>query len=571
MFESLIRKARQVAGDPVLRQWLVRRLTGGVAGPGPFTAHRPPYLEEFGTTKTEPAGAGAFHPLAAVAPVGPIELPLAGTLLKLNPGDEEEVFRRSYDDNETLLALHRFAWVPLVEGSGVTASWVQALWDAWRKIHGVPDKGWAWHPYTATERAINLLDLAERKGLPEPVDETAALLALHASAIFENLEYYGDHNTSNHLSNNGRGLYRLGLALGLEWAAEAGARILQEEARRIFLGSGVLREGSSHYHLLIARNYADAWLAARAHGRAEEESLRDITVRALAVIPWLILPGGLPLVGDVSPDCPPEYLLGLAGAEIGWVAGLPLDLKAALLSLIAEVRPTDQEGLLSDGWLRLGHGPWTGLWHLAPGGWPQVPGHGHQDTGGFELHYQDLPVFVDPGRGTYGETGEAALYRSGGVHNTITVGDADPYPANKPYYHDDFRQAVTGPSPELSGGGDEVVLDHQGFQRIKDVGRLRRQWRFTENAMVLSDELAGKGRHRVTRRFVTPLEAEAGSSGIVLRQGGRTFHLHAPDAAATVRPMTLWRAYGKGRPGHLIAFEVDAALPWSGEVRIKVL
>ncbi len=313
MFSNFLRKARQVTADPVLRQWLWRRVAGGVAGPGPFTAHRPPYLEGFGAARTEPADAGVFHPLAALPPVGPIELPLAGTLLKLNPGDESGVFDRPYKDIETLLALHRFSWVPMVEGSGVTASWVQALWDVWRGGFGVPGKSWAWHPYTAAERAINILDLAETKGLPEPVEETAALLAVHAETIFKNLEYFGEHNTSNHLANNGRGLYRLGLALGIDWAADAGAKILEQEAKRILMPSGVLREGSSHYHLLITRNYADAWLAARAFGRPEEDALRDWAVKALAVIPWLILPGGMPLIGDVSPDCPPEHLLSLAG------------------------------------------------------------------------------------------------------------------------------------------------------------------------------------------------------------------------------------------------------------------
>ncbi len=511
--------------------------------------------------------------------MGPIELPLAGTLLKLNPGDESGIFNRPYDDIETLLALHRFAWVPLVEGSGVTASWVQALWDAWRKTHGVPGKDWAWHPYTATERAVNLLDLAEKKGLPEPLDETAALLALHASVIFERLEYYGDHNTSNHLANNGRGLYRLGLALGLEWAAEAGARILRDEAKRIFLSSGVLREGSSHYHLLIARNYADAWLAARAHGRAEEEELRDITAQALAIVPWLILPGGLPLIGDISPDCPPEYLIGLVGTETGWVAGLPKDARGALLALIDDTPPAPADDLCANGWLRFGHGPWSGLWHAAPDGFSQAPGHGHQDTGGFELHFEDLPVFVDPGRGGYGEDDAAAHYRSAFVHNTLSVDGAEPYPVNKPYYDDAFRQAMTGPKPGLSGGGDEVILSHNGFRRIKGIGGLNRQWRFTEKTMILTDRLKGpenhqgshQGTHRIIRRFLTPLDTEPGAGGVVLRGANKTFHLHSPDAAATVAPATLWHAYGGGHPGFIIEFAADAPLPWSGEVRLEVL
>ena len=44
MTQTFFRKARQVADDPVLRKWLLRRLLGGVSSPPAFTAHRPPYL-----------------------------------------------------------------------------------------------------------------------------------------------------------------------------------------------------------------------------------------------------------------------------------------------------------------------------------------------------------------------------------------------------------------------------------------------------------------------------------------------------------------------------------------------
>jgi hypothetical protein len=580
MFTSLARKTRQVAADPVLRKWLVRRLTGGAASPSPFAAHRPPYLNGVpgpDSQDTQPqAPPEAFEPLGTKTPAEPpvesIELPLPGLTLRLEPGAEKDVFTRSYGDMETLLALHRFAWVPLLETFDANAAaWTQALWDVWRRSFSRPGKDWAWHPYTAAERAINLLDLARIHGLPGPVDETVSLLADHATEIHRRLEYFGDHDTSNHLSNNGRGLFRIGLALGLNWAARAGAEILDREAARIFMPSGVLREGSSHYHLLVARNYADAWLAALRHGRPEEEAFLIITRKALAVVPWLILPGGMPLVGDISPDCPPEHLLGLAGLESGWVAGLGDDDRAAILAQIEKTRPADNEELAQDGWLRFSRGPWSGLWHTAPGGWPQAPGHGHQDTGGFELHFDGTPVFVDPGRGAYGEDGEAAHYRSSLVHNTVTVDGTDPYPNNKPYYDDAFRRDIAGPAPELNGGGDEVVLGHHGFGRFKGLGSLRRQWRFTNDAMTLTDTLEGDGRHLVTRRFATPLEAEAGAGGVVLKGGGRTFHLNSPDASAAVREITLWRAYGSGRLGSLIEFTTEAQLPWTGEIRLEVL
>ena len=182
-----------------------------------------------------------------------------------------------------------------------------------------------------------------------------------------------------------------------------------------------------------------------------------------------------------------------------------------------------------------------------------------------------MPVFVDPGRGAYGETGAAAHYRSAHAHNTVTVDGAGAYPVNKPYYDDGFRREVGGTNPELRGGGDEVVLRHGGFQRLKGVGALTRQWRFIKNTMTLTDRLEGQGTHRITRRFLTPLKTEPGAGGVVLRGAKGTFHLHSPDATATAAPTTLWHAYGAGHPGSVIEFTADASLPWSGEVRLEML
>ena len=123
----------------------------------------------------------------------------------------------------------------------------------------------------------------------------------------------------------------------------------------------------------------------------------------------------------------------------------------------------------------------------------------------------------------------------------------------------------------MNGDGNKVTIRHQGFKRLDGGGGLRRRWRFTEKGMVLTDDLEGGGRHRVTRRFLTPLEAEPGAGGIVLTGGRRTFHLDAPDSSATVTETMLWRAYGDGRPGRVIEYAEDASLPWSGEIRLTVI
>ncbi len=574
---DFIRKARQVLTDPVLRQWLVGRVAGRWPGAPTFTPHIPPYLEGVPPLTAEaPDESGHLGELSADPPSSPIELPLAGETVCVEPGGEGELFRRRFDDTETLLALHRFAWLPVI-GDGAEAAhvreWVGALWAAWRKIHGTPGENWAWHPYTAAERAVNILAFARRHGLPGPKAETIAILAAHAPAIAARLEYFGDHHTSNHLANNGRGLSLLGLELGLPRCAQMGARILIEEAGRIFLPSGVLGEGSSHYHLLLARTYADAWLAARRHRRPEAERLAGITARALAVIPHLTLPGGLPLIGDISPDCPPEFLACLAPGTAtgnGWVAGLDDEDKNAFVALRDNAPTADNPSMAADGWLRAEFGPWTGLWHATPRGWAPMPGHGHQDTGGFEIHFGAEPVFIDIGRGDYGETGIAVYDRSAQAHNTLLVDGLDPYPPNRPYYDDGFRHQVTGPPPHLGGDRDGVTLRHSGYSRLADVGAVERHWTFSDGALSILDRVEGTGQHRIERLLHTPHPVHRTVGGLVI-QGAETAYRITADGPLSTGPATRWRAYGVGDGATVIRIHNQAQLPFQAVLKVEAL
>ena len=545
MFAPIIRKATQVIGDPVLRRWLVGRALGQFPGEPSFTAHHPPYLQDRlplaaeRPTPPKEFRAGDFGP-----PATAIELPLPGLDLRLEPGDQDVLFNRSFADTETLLAAHRFAWIPVM-GAAIDPAWVGAIWNAWRARHATPDDSWAWHPYTAAERAINILRFAHTHGLPGPADEAIEILARHAPAITDRLEYFGDHHTSNHLANNGLGLFLLGLWLGLPGTAELGGRILIEEAARIFRPSGMLREGSSHYHLLLAKKYTQVATEAEAHGRDEAPALRAVADRAAAAAAVLMLPGGLPLIGDISPDYPPEKLLeGLTAPTLKPV-GDPVD----------------------DGWLRLDKGSWSGLWHVSPQGWRQMPGHGHEDCGGFELHYDGAPLFVDPGRGSYGESGDFDC--SGPAHNTLLVDGEDPYPPNRPYYDDRFRRRVCGEGPELARTETGVRVAHHGYSRLRGAGAVVRQWSFGDRTLSISDAIDGDGTHAVSRLLVTPLAAELTGDSVILRSSNGDFRVTSPGIYPTLTPITRWTAYGRGEPATLIEFKTKTPLPWRGDIRVE--
>lgn len=569
MINKLLRQSNQLLKDPVLRKWLWGRAFGRYPAAPDFTPHRPDYLNALpDVVLKQPKPPHHFNALPSGAPYNAASLPLPGKTIDLHPHKDLTVFHDSYDDIETLLALHRFAWLPILDDT-IEPRWVNALWQAWLTHFKEPDDSWAWHPYTAAERVINILDYARRFGLPGEQQETLTALAQHGPAIAERLEYLGETNTSNHLSNNGRGLYRLGLALGLSDCIGRGADILLKEAARIFMPSGVLREGSSHYHLLLTRNYADAWLAARENKRAEERPLRDIVKRALSVISHLSLPGRFPLVGDISPDCSPQFLSGFHGADTGWLKQQTVDSQQALNTLITETTPASLDDLIRDGWLRFDNGLWSGLWYVSPGGWAPMPSHAHQDIGSFELHYKTDPIFIDLGRGAYGETGDAVFYRSGEAHNSILLQHQDPYPPNKPYYNDVFRQDVCGEPPLLHATDDRVELIHYGYSRRRGIKAAERSWQFDQNSFQLTDKVTGSRRVNITRMLHTQLPVQQTENGIKLSGQSADYMIEA-DAPVMIKTITAWQEYGLGTPATSLIYESRNSLPCELQLKIKV-
>lgn len=569
---GIARKVRQIVDDPVLRRWMLRSMFRSNSGVSIHAARTPPYLASSACEpERRPFTAGPASPSGRV-PGAPVDLWLPGRPISLQPDDPGRLFDVGHDDTERMLAVHRFAWLPVMEHR-IDAHWVARLWSEWRKRFSAASSGWAWHPYTAAERAINILNFAQRVGLPGD-DEAATqeLLARHGDAILNNLEYFGDSNTSNHLANNGRGLYAIGLSLGLEKFSANGANILVNEAKRIFLPSGVLREASSHYHMLLTRTYADAWLLARRFGRREAAELEGILRRAVGVVPHLMLPGGMPRIGDVSPDCPVDHLAGLvplAEQKRGWLSLLSEADYAAFTGLRDSAPRAESSKLTVDGWTRVVHGPWSALWYLPSDGWTPFPGHGHEDQGGFELHFADEPVFRDLGRRSYGASGQADVQASS--HNVLIINDQPPSPPNRPYYDRRFREEIIPRPSTLTHAADRVRLRHHGYERLGDVGALVREWVFSERNLCLVDCVEGRGRQRMTRYLHTTLPVEHSSAGILMLKGrAATYRLEVPDGALRLEDSRYWPDYGCGVPATSISIDLTAALPWESRLSITV-
>ena len=569
MGKNLSRKLIQIKRDPILRRWIYGRLIGRYPGEPVYKRHVPPYLEDLlSNSESHFSGAYNFPIIDSTGVFESVVVPLAGQTFVLSPDEPEAVFLTQFEDLETYLSAQRFAWLPLVP-EAVNGAWVQKLWAIWSDQNTQPDTSWNWHPYTVAERAINILFWSCRYGLPEPRQKTFELIEIHGHHILENLEFYGDHHTSNHLSNNGRGLFIIGLYLGLEKFIRIGSSILINEAERIFLGSGILREGSSHYHLLLTKNYLTAWLHAEKFNREEKSQLKQIAKNCLSVIPHLHIENHLPLIGDISPDCPPSYLVGLQMGTSKWSNTLEHNDKKKLTELERTIKPLESIILKHDGWLRYSFGGWQGLWHVAPNGWSYMPGHGHQDCASFELHFKGQALFIDPGRGNYDNRLENEVYRSGKTHNSILVDGLDPYAPNKPYYNNKFRVEQGGSMPILHTQDNRVEVCHGGYCRLRGVNNVTRQWEFGNEKFHVTDIVNGIGRHIITQRLITSLKVWQKSDYFILEGNQRKFKVWFSSGRAELQTITNWSEYGTGTPVTKILNTTRSQLPFKSQITVE--
>ena len=559
---SLIRKFRRLYEDPVLRQWFY----GWLLGKWKFTPIykiSPDYLVDTDLYEDLPGNADLFQERFYEKPVKAQTFEFAGEAHKLDPDLYKQIDETLFIDIESKLAFHRFSWVAEA-GKKLDPDWVVALWVLWVKKYSKAFSSQAWHPYTVSERLINILQFSGRFGIPEPKDETIKLLLQHGRNIYQNLEYFGEIHTGNHLANNGRGLYLGGLMLGITSWVDIGCKILLEEARRIFSESGELREGSVHYHLLASRWYVECWLAAKKYGRKEELCFERVASSVLSVLPIFNMPAGLPLIGDISPDCSPSYLLCLLdGTKSGWLAELAPDQQKALSELKKNIDRNNPKTYRLNNWRRTDVGSWAAIWHSTLDGWQPLPGHGHQDFGSFELHYDKISVFIDLGRRSYGVTGESDKHAQS--HNILTIDGIPPYPENKPYYSEEFRKIVTGSGPIWRGNFDNINVETRCFSRIKGIGVWQRRWQFSDTEVTIFDTIEGNGRHKILRYFHT-------NHSVRNCDGDVTFGPFKVSGSGkpVLETTKYWKSYGKSEDAMTIIFSDVVSLPSSLSLTVSL-
>jgi len=365
-----------------------------------------------------------------------IEVTLAGAKRQLC---SENLWNLEHNDIEELYALHRFGWllVVFVEGQ---LSWKEGFQYIikWNVDHNIPGYGNGWDSYSISERLSNwIIFLSVRDTRDGKFEDKVLDKWIYNQAVYliQNLEFRGPA-TNNHIVNNGRALYLAGLYVNIEEFKQTGQELLLVGIEHLFSPSGFLREGSSHYHILLTRTYLEVIIFAQ---RFKDTSFEQILIKRVEKL-WeaacfFLEEQPFPVFGDISPDFLTTFHLEIVKVggslfkrpyvstkvtKVGWHKFFP----DVLAEEPAHEKPKKGYVSYNDaGYIRFRNERITFYAYVNPLGYVPAWSHGHADLGGFIFYLDGHRILIGAGRYRYIKNSENDYWISAKSHNSITVGN----------------------------------------------------------------------------------------------------------------------------------------------------
>ena len=419
-------------------------------------------------------------------------------------------------------------------------NWASSLEVAFRAISWV----WALH-FLRESPALT----------PELYRRMLVFLDLHGRHIERYLSTYFSPNT--HLTGEALGLYVLGQCVPTLAAAgrfrRTGRRVLVDQLSRQVRSDGVYVEQSPYYQ----RYTLDFYLLVLALAERCGDPLRpDITARLSAAaehLMYLMRPdrrwpligdddGGqmLPLRGRAANDYRPTLALAAATFERGDLAACAGAAPEELLWILGKEGlarfdetmpeyPAPPSAAFPEGGFYVMRNDWSAESDYAvidagDHGFLNA-GHAHADALGIELSLAGVPLFVDPGTGSYtADLAARDYYRGTPVHNTVTVDGVSSSEPGQTAFSWTTMACVTVRKWISASGFDFFRGSHDGFCRLPDPATHERSVLFLKGRYwIVRDRIDSDGPHDIAVHFhCSPsVDVEQPASGEVrLRSAG---------------------------------------------------
>jgi len=421
-----------------------------------------------------------------------------------------------YKDPENTMSLHRFGWL-LINAEkikkNILANYGFDLIDEWINNNIYSKSKLKWDSYTTSERLIYwsiFFSLIKKTKIPNKKTEEkfAKAILIHLECIYENLDYWGSES-NNHLLNNGRALYIGGKVINNKYFSAIGKKILKKETDSL-VPKGVLKEGSSHYQLLITKSYLELIIFSMAYNdKPFEDWLKKRISRMLDCCSIFHINKEkeyiMPFIGDISPDFPPQRFLGSPfintinsnkkTIKSHW--SLIWDKSSYLNQLNFNNSDKVNNGLINKNqWIKYQNDDFT-IFSIMKNN--DIKSHTHQDEGSFSLYYNKIPVIIDPGQKNYIWKNKINNSLSKGFnHNTILINGFSSNFSKVSNMYEYFKRKNTLLNTHENG----FELEINGFRAIGKWVKWYRKFSVKNKKISINDSFNNDSFKRVDLNFI---------------------------------------------------------------------
>ena len=385
-----------------------------------------------------------------------------------------------------LYNLHYFDDLNAVN-SNKRSDWHRGLIDRWINDNS-PGEGNGWEPYPTSLRIVNWIKWSFSNN--EMSIKCLDSLATQARFLSQNLE---THLMGNHLFANAKALLFAGIFFDNEEAKtwqNIAYKIINQELSEQVLSDGGNFELSTMYHTIFLEDVLDIINIHKLYDLPVPDIYNEI---AILMSRWLLImshpDGKLSFFNDSAFAITPsvsevrDYALHLVDEN----------------NIIIEEALIDKESYidLSDsGYSRIQMNNMIAIIDRASIGPDYLPGHAHADTLSFELSLFNRRVVVNSGTSVYDDCPDRHQQRSTAAHSTVVIDQC-----NSSEVWSAFRVAkrarVYNRLTTKLNDIIKITAKHDGYKRLPGSPVHSREWLFDKNCLVITDEITGKGFHRV--------------------------------------------------------------------------
>ena len=490
----------------------------------------------------------------------------------------------SFKSHEQYVSLHRWNWLLYSSSKEKKINHKDGmdLVRSWFSVMGVLPTGDAGESYTTAERLSNIsLFSRELSGSWHEIpDDIQNALNIKIKFLSHRLEILPGL-TGNHIINNARALLLSGYACKNANAIILARTLLEFYLPKIIDANGFLREGSSHYQLLICRWLLEIrFVSEELNDEETIEILKEFIQKVITASNFFLIDQGnnkkLPLFGDISPDCDPQWLLNMSESTLnpfgrniskdklkknhyGW---------SSLFSDFVDNSNHEWHDLDNNvnfwncyeisGWFRLDFNGWTAIWHAESSSGSAIASHAHHDLCSFVLYKDGKEIIIDPGRYNYDNSDFGNYGMTAKSHSTILLNGYPPALSRRDFkIPKSFRRADVAVSHFKNDDTYSITISHNGFKRFSsDIQIHTREFVFHKDSVKIIDNIEGKGNQNLEIFF------QISKTSNYMVHLDKNFKNHTQKFQSSLNPISGWRFLSFG--------EKEAALTLKGNKNISL-